>query len=453
MKYFNQFIKKLTPPRVIALYYLGAMIISIALLYLPYVLKEGVEYSFIDMAFTAVSAVSVTGLTVFDISEAFTIFGLIILLIIMQIGGIGIMAIGTFIWLLLGKKIGLRSKRLIMADSNQYHMHELKSLIKHIIIIMLGVELIGTIILTIRLLPYYNSITQTIFNGLFLAVSATTNSGFVMDSNTIFILRDDLFVQFFVIVLIILGAIGFPVLRELKYYFRSKFESVRIPFRFSLFSKLTTVTYFALLLVGMLMIILLERNASLSHLSLGEGMLNALFQSTTSRSAGLFTYDINLYSEPTLLLLCFLMFIGASPSSVGGGIRTTTFALTILFVYHFAQSKKNIRIFNRELYDEDLMKSLAITIMAFFLCISGVFLLKLSNGQFTLMEILFEVCSAFGTTGLSMGITSELNTFGKSVLMILMFIGRIGLTSFLFILTRKEKETNYSYPKEKVIIG
>lgn len=453
MKYFKRFITKLTPPRVIALYYLGAMIVSIALLYLPYVLKEGVSYSFIDMAFTAVSAVSVTGLTVFDISESFTVFGLIILMIIMQIGGIGIMAIGTFIWLLLGKKIGLRSKRLIMADNNQYHMHELKSLIKHIIIIMLGVELIGTIVLSIRLLPYYSSISETIFNGMFLAISSTTNSGFIMDPNTIFILRDDLFVQFFVIILIILGAIGFPVLREFKYFIRSKFEKSKMPFRFSLFSKLTTVTYFALLLVGMFMIILLERNASLSHLSLGEGMLNALFQSTTSRSAGLFTYDINLYSEPTLLLLCILMFIGASPSSVGGGIRTTTFALTILFVYYFAQSKKNIRIFNRELYEEDLMKSLAITIMAFFLCISGVFLLKLSNGQFTLMEILFEVSSAFGTTGLSMGITSELNSFGKFILMILMFIGRIGLTSFLFILTRKEKETSYNYPKEKVIIG
>lgn len=453
MKFFNQLIKRLTPPRIIALYYLGAMIVSIALLYLPYVLKEGVKYSFIDMAFTAVSAVSVTGLTVFDIGESFTVFGFIILLIIMQIGGIGIMAIGSFIWLLLGKKIGLRSKKLIMADNNQYHMHDLKSLIKHIITIMFAVELIGTIVLTLRLLPYYDSLTQTIFNGMFLSISATTNSGFIMNPNTIFILRDDLFVQFFVILLIILGAIGFPVLRELNYYFRSRLEKTLIPFRFSLFSKLTTITYFGLLLIGMILIIVLERNASLSHLSLGEGMLNALFQSTTTRSAGLFTYDINLYSEPTLLLLCFLMFIGASPSSVGGGIRTTTFALTILFVYYFAQSKKNIRIFNRELYDEDLMKSLAITIMAFFLCITGVFLLKASNGQFTLMEILFEVCSAFGTTGLSMGITAKLNIFGKFVLMVLMFIGRIGITSFLFILTRKEKEINYNYPKEKVIIG
>jgi len=453
MKSFPNILKHLTPPRIIALYYFAAILISIALLYLPNVLKEGVSYSFTDMAFTAVSAVSVTGLTVFDVSESFTSFGFVILLIIMQIGGIGIMAIGTFIWLLLGKKIGLRSRRLIMVDNNQYQMHELKSLIKHIIIIMLTVELIGTIVLTLRMLPYYSTIGESFFNGMFLSISATTNAGFIMDPNTSVILREDLFIQFFVIILIIFGAIGFPVLRELKYYFKSKVTKVSMPYRFSLFTKLTTVTYFALLLAGLVVIILLEKTQSFSHLSFGESILNALFQSTTSRSAGLFTYDINLYSEPTLLILCFLMFIGASPTSVGGGIRTTTFALNILFVYHFAQSRKNIRIFKRELHEEDLLKSLAITIMAFSLCILGVFLLRVTHSQFSLMELLFEVCSAFGTTGLSMGITADLNDFGKSVLMVLMFIGRIGLTSFLFILARNEKNITYNYPKEKVIIG
>lgn len=162
--------------------------------------------------------------------------------------------------------------------------------------------------------------------------------------------------------------------------------------------------------------------------------------------------DVSLFSEATLLVMCALMFIGASPSSVGGGIRTTTFALNLLALYHFAKGNKTIKIFKRELHEDDVKKSLVVTLMAFVLCFGSVFILSITE-KFTLIEILFEVCSAFGTTGLSMGITADLSTIGKCIIMILMFIGRIGIVTFIYIIGSKASKPNYHYPKERVIIG
>ena len=162
--------------------------------------------------------------------------------------------------------------------------------------------------------------------------------------------------------------------------------------------------------------------------------------------------DVSQFSEPTLLIMSGLMFIGASPSSVGGGIRTTTFALNILLIYHFARGNTRITIFNREVAQEDLRKSSVVTLIAFLFVSVSVVALTVSE-SFTLTEIIFEVCSAFGTTGLSMGITPELSNFGKALLIILMFIGRVGIISFLFMMGGKEKKLNYQYPKERIIIG
>lgn len=162
--------------------------------------------------------------------------------------------------------------------------------------------------------------------------------------------------------------------------------------------------------------------------------------------------DVNDFSEPTLLMMIALMFIGASPSSVGGGIRTTTFALNLLFLYHFARGRRSVKIFKREIHQEDIIKSLVVSIMAVLLCFFAVILLMLTENQ-SMMAIIFEVASAFGTTGLSLGITSELSTFGKIIIISLMFIGRVGVISFLFIIGGKAEKESVHYPKERVIIG
>lgn len=443
-------IDKLTPSQLIVTFYIIAVSISTLLLSLPIALKPGVEWSFMDALFTAASAVSVTGLSVVSISETLSVPGIFILMFVLQFGGIGVMTLGTFFWILVGKKIGLRERRLIMTDQNQSNLAGLVSLMKQILIIIFIIESIGALILGTYFLTYFSTWQDAYLHGLFASISATTNAGFDITGNSLVPFAHDYFVQTINIILLTLGAIGFPVLIEVKDFFVNKKKRQR--FRFSLYTKLTTITFFLLLAFGTLAILVLENNYFFANKSWHESFFYSLFQSSTTRNGGLATMDMNDFTDPTLLLLSFLMIIGASPSSVGGGIRTTTFALNILFLYHFARGYKKIKIFNREILEDDVIKSFVVTIMALIICSIAIFLLMITE-PFTLMEIIFEVSSAFGTTGLSMGITPELSSIGKIIIITLMFIGRIGILSFIFILSKKGQEPNYHYPKEKIIIG
>ncbi|MDQ0270817.1 TrkH family potassium uptake protein [Cytobacillus purgationiresistens] len=452
-KDWKEWLHKRSPAQVITAYYLISITFSVLLLSLPGVHLPNVEVPFVDTVFTAVSAVSVTGLSVVDISQTYSVFGYFVIMLILQFGGIGIMALGTFFWMLLGKKIGLRSRRLIMADHNQYALSGLVQLVKEIIKMIVFIEIIGMLIFGFHFLKYYSSWEEAFLHALFASVSATTNGGMDITGASLVPFADDYFVQLITIILITLGAIGFPVLIEVKeYLFGRKWEGA-YPYRFTLFTKITTITYAGLLIFGTLIIILFEFQHFFQGKSWHESFFYAFFQSATTRSGGLATMDVSEFTMPTLLVMSVLMFIGASPSSVGGGIRTTTFALNILFIWHFARGTRDIKIFRRELHHEDILKSLVITILATIMCFSAVMIMSITDKQFQLIEIIFEVCSAFGTTGLSMGITPDLSTGGKIIIMILMFIGRIGLTSFLFIIGGKEQKTNYHYPKEKIIIG
>lgn len=340
-----------------------------------------------------------------------------------------------------------------MVDHNQLSLSGLVHLIREIIKIILLIELIGAMILGFHFLKYYPTWEDAFLHGLFASISATTNAGMDIKGASLVPYAGDYFVQLINILLIILGAIGFPVLIEVKEYLFHKNDLEGGRFRFSLFTKLTTITYAGLLVIGTILILLLEFNHFFKGVTWHKSFFYAFFQAASTRSAGLSTMDISEFTLPTLLVLSVLMFIGASPSSVGGGIRTTTFALNILFIYHFANGNRDIKVFNRELHQDDILKSLAITILATVMCFISVVILSISESKHELIAIIVEVCSAFGTTGLSMGITPELSSFGKCVLMILMFIGRIGLTSFLFIIGGKEKKANYHYPKERVITG
>lgn len=449
LKYKNVF-SMLTPAQIIVIYYILTVSVSTILLSLPVALKPGVELSFLDALFTAASAVSVTGLTVVNISETFSTVGRFILMFVLQVGGIGVMTLGTFLWLIFGKKIGFKERRLIMTDQNMFTLSGLVKLLKQVLILILAIEAVGAIILGVYLLNYFDQPADAFLHGLFMSVSATTNGGFDISGASLMPFAHDYFIQFVNIILIILGAIGFPVLIEVKNFLMNKQNDRK--FHFSLFAKLTSVTFFALVVFGTIIFIVLEYKYFLADKSWHEGFFYALFQSVSTRSGGLSTMDVSQLSTPTLLVLCGLMFIGASPSSVGGGIRTTTFALNILFVYHFARGNRHIKIFKRELCEEDITKSMVVTLMAFFITSVSVVILSVTE-KFSLIEILFEVCSAFGTTGLSLGITPELSSVGKCLIILLMFIGRVGIISFMFMLGGKEKREKYHYPKERIIIG
>ncbi|MFD2043344.1 TrkH family potassium uptake protein [Ornithinibacillus salinisoli] len=441
----------LSPAQIIVLFYVIAVIISVCLLSLPITVNPGVNWSFLDVLFTAVSAISVTGLTVVSTADTFSTPGVFILLFILQFGGIGIMTLGTFFWLIIGKKIGLKERRLIRTDQNQSNLSGLVNLMKHILIIILAIELVGTIILGtyFHFLDYFPTWQESFIQGLFASVSATTNAGFDITGSSLEPFAKDYFVQIVNVILLTLGAIGFPVLVELKDFIKNK---NKFGTHFSLYTKLTTVTFFSLMIFGTIVILLFEANHFFADKSWHESFFYAFFQSSTTRNGGLATMDVSLFSTSTLLALCFLMFIGASPSSVGGGIRTTTFAVILLLIMSFAKGQKNIKVFRREIHEDDIRKSVVVSFLAVVICFSAIVILTKTE-PFSLMEIMFEVSSAFGTTGLSMGITPELSSIGKTVIIALMFIGRIGILSFIFIFHHEKTAVNYHYPKEKLIVG
>ena len=251
--------------------------------------------------------------------------------------------------------------------------------------------------------------------------------------------------------LIIFGAIGFPVIVEIYEFFLSLKSKKR--FHFTLFTKLTTSTFIILTVVGALFIYLLDSQNFFMNKPWHESFFYSLFNSTTTKSAGLATMDINDFTPSNQLFLSILMFIGGSPSSASGGVRTTTFAIIILAIIFYAQGKGTIKIFKREIRSEDILKSFIVLTTAVILCLTSVLILSITENG-TIMEVIFEVSSAFGTNGLSMGLTPRLSTFGKDLIILLMFIGRVGIVTCLLILRGKGNNAEkIHFPKEKVTIG
>lgn len=444
-----QKVRNLTPAQAIVSYYFVAIAISFLLLRLPNVHKPGMTIPLIDSLFTAVSAVSVTGLTVINVVETYTVFGIVVLMFILQLGGIGIMSIGTFFWLLVGKRIGLRERQLIMVDHNQSSMSGVVKLIVEIVKILLLIEAVGAIVLTVYFTQYFPSFQEALLHGVFGSITATTNGGFDITGESLVPYFNDYFVQIINMILIILGAIGFPVLIEVKEFLSNKQKY----FRFSLFTKITTSIFAILLAIGAVGILLLEWFRSFSGMSWHEAMFTAIFHSVSSRSGGLVTVDITQFNDATNVFISALMFIGASPSSAGGGIRTTTLAIAALFLINFARGKNTIQIFNREIELIDVFRSFAVIFLAFFMVLIATIALLITEPQATIIEVIFEITSAFGTCGMSLGITDDLSSPGKFIVMTLMFVGRVGMISFLFTIGGKTDPTKFHYPKERVIIG
>lgn len=444
--------RRLSSVQIIVLFYTSAVVLSTLLLWLPFLHKPGVEMSFIDALFTGVSAISVTGLSVLSTADTFNPAGVLVLSVILQFGGIGIMTLGTFLWIILGVKIGLEQRKWIAIDQNRSTLAGLVALMQNILAMALIIESIGTLILGTYFLSagYYTTWYHAYYYGFFSSLSAFTNAGFDIFGDSLIQFADDYIVQSVNMILLVLGAVGFPVLLEVKQYLSQM--HLRQRYHFSLYTKITSSTFFALVGIGAWAIYMLENQAFLADKSWHESFFYSLFNSVTTRNGGLATMDVSLLTEPTLIFMSILMFIGASPSSVGGGIRTTTFIVVSLSILAFMRGRNEVKVFKRELHPEDITKSFVVFFVAITMVISSIILLMVIE-SFTLMEVIFEVCSAFGTTGLSMGITPELSTAGKLIIIFLMFVGRIGIISFLFLLKKEERKAEYHYPKERIIIG
>lgn len=441
--------------QIIFIYYVLMTIVSFILLGLPFFQKPGADISLFDTLFMAISTVSVTGLSTFNINEVYNERGIILLEILFQIGGLGIMMFSTFFFILSRKRISLKRRQLIMTDMNQPRLSGSVKLIKNTVYTLLGIQFIFGIIFSIRFYfsDHHETLSEAIFQGFYQSISAVTNSGFdVTGMSATPYAKDYLFITF-LIFLIMVGGIGFPVIMEFKEWLFHKREKHDIPFRFSLFSKLAISIYLILFIFGTLAIYLLERNHLFADMSEIQKWMTSMFYSTTTRNAGLQMHDLSSFQTPTLLLFSMLMFIGCSPSSVGGGVRTTTIAILGLYMLSFIKSEDNVTIFSRRIEDRDIKKAVVVFNLSLAMCFLAVLILSITEQQ-DMVAIIVEVASAFGTTGLSLGITSDLTFIGKIVIAALMFIGRIGMLYTLMVFVPKERQDHgYLFPSEKIIIG
>jgi len=435
--------------------YLFLIIIGASLFMLPVSQQEGVNLSLIDALFTAASAVSVTGLSTIVVADVFSNFGLIVLLLLIQIGGIGLMFLIVFFWLVIKKKIGFSERNMIMTDQNQFSRKGMVKLIRNVLIMFFFIELFGFIIIANYLyFAGYFELREALFQALFLTISLTANAGFDIAPNrdSFQMFSHDFFMQSVGMFLMLMGSIGFWVLSEVKEFIHAKRKNK--PFKFSYFVRMLVKLHFFFIVLGAIFIFTFEFNGFLADKSLVESIYYSFFMSTTTRNAGFSTMDVNDFSNTTSLIIMMFMFIGASPNSYGGGIRTTSIVVIVLSIKAFAVGKEYV-IFNKRKIREDIVQKAYIALVsALFIVFSGVVILSAIEPE-PLHKILFEVTSAYGTTGLSMGITSSLHGFSKFILVLTMFIGRLGILALVMMIRPNNplSKPNFQYPEENIIVG
>ena len=450
-----RFLEKWSSVQIITAGFLFIILLGAAILSLPISSQSGQGTNFVDSLFTATSAVCVTGLVVFDTATHWSLFGKVVIISLIQIGGLGFMTIATMISLIRGKKINLKERLLIQESLNQIDLSGIVSLTRKIILMVLAIECIGGILLSISFIPKFGIITGLAY-GFFHSISAFCNAGFDLmgsisgEFSSLTSFYDNSFIMITVSLLIILGGLGYPVILDVLK--NKRFSKLNVH------SKLVIVSTAILLLIGFVFILGVEYNNpdTLGNMNMKGKVLSSIFQTSTLRTAGFNSIDLGLTKEPTIFLMVMLMLIGASPASTGGGIKTTTVAILFLTVKDFLCGKDEIHIFERSISSEAIKKAIVIFFIAIFIFIVGTLALSITNPQFSLIECVFEVISAYATVGLSIGGSPNLNTIGKFIIMILMFLGRVGsLTIFTAIISINivKKDKNIKRPKGKIIIG
>ena len=439
--------------------FLITIVIGASLLSLPQCSASGASIGIVDAFFTSTSATCVTGLIVKDTGADFSGIGRLIILFLIQIGGLGIMTLSTFFAILLGRKLTLRENIVVKGALGHQGVQGVKTLILYILGITFCIELIGALLLHNRF--------GDIFYSIFHSISAFCNAGFSLNSQSFANYSNDAYVNLVMTSLIILGGIGFIVLIDIpkifKWCFRRLFlrsnEDIRHLFsRISLQTKIAVSVSIALLVLGTVVFFLLENHKILYGFTLKDKILASFFQSTTARTAGFNTLPIINLASPTLFFLIILMFIGASPGSTGGGIKTCTLGVLLAGAWSMMKNRNNIHVFKRTIPKPVFRKAVMIGGLAVAWIVVFTMLLSFIEHAHEAMpnyflRILFEVTSAFGTVGLSTGITPILSPLGKLLIMITMFVGRVGPLTLALAVAMREQQVVYKYPEEKVMVG
>ncbi len=440
------------PTRLLAVSFLTIILIGTILLTFPVSSQNHEHTSVVDALFTATSATCVTGLIVKDTPKYWSIFGQIVILILIQTGGLGIMTFSISIALIFGVRLGLREKRTMGEILEIPSVGEVGKIIKFVFKFTFITELIGLLFLFLRWLPFLGNAKQALYFSLFHSISAFCNAGFSLFSNSLRGFVSDPIINIVMMLLIIFGGIGFVVVAGL--FSRENFTRgwrLRLS-HLTVHTKLVIIMSLILILVGFLLFFIFEFDNVLIHQGIGGKICASFFQSITPRTAGFNTVDTSKLKDVTLLLLIFLMFVGASPGSTGGGIKTSTFAILILAVINMIRGKEDIEIFKRRIPKEIVYKAITIVVVSAFIVAFGTAFLLITQKD-TLIRLLFEVVSAFGTVGLSTGVTFTLNGIGKIIIIVLIYIGRIGPLTLAYAVGRYSRKLKIQYPKARIMVG
>ncbi|MEZ5057931.1 MAG: potassium transporter TrkG [Saprospiraceae bacterium] len=435
------------------------------MLMLPKATYEGI--SFIDALFTSTSAVCVTGLIVVDTGSYFTHFGQSIIIVLIQIGGLGIMTFASYFSYFFRGRTSYENQLVLSDMTNSEKLGEVFTTLKKILLVTFYIELTGAVALFFSLPEEMRSnFSWASFFTIFHAISAFCNAGFSTMSNSLF---DDGFkfnygFQLIIIGLFVFGGMGFPIIFNIYQVFKT-FLKRRIhpllnrerplytPWILNLNTRIILITTISLTLIGTILFYFIEYDNTLSeHGPLGK-MVTALFGAATPRTAGFNSVDMAALKFPTLMLTFLLMWIGASPGSTGGGIKTSTFAIAILNFLSLARGKERIEVFRREIAAISVRRAFAIISLSLIIISSGVVAVSMFNPEMDLLHVAFECFSAYSTVGLSLGITGDFSVGSKWVIILVMFIGRVSMLSILIALLPKVKYKNYQYPTEEILIN
>ena len=432
--------KPISPPLLLIISFSSLIIVGALLLMMPEIASTGKSIGFKNALFTSVSASTVTGLTILDTAIDFSFKGQVIILLLIQLGGVNIIAFATFFALFSRKGLGIEQQKMISENFNTQNLLSGKSLLIRVFTFSVLIELVGSLII----FSHYQFDYKMLFESIFHSISAFNNAGFILSEDFF----NSLNLKWCLTILIFLGAIGFPTLSDIF----SNISKKRNWKTLHLTTKISLISSFILIFFGAIALFFLETN-SLNG-SYFQKITDVFFHSTSGRTAGFSSIDFSELGFPILIIFIFLMFIGASPGSFGGGIKTNTFVLIIFSFITTIRGKKNVEIFNRRISSNLLYKSFSILLFAFLIIFIGWVCLLITDPYIDPIFLLFEQTSAFSTVGMSTGnTTQELSVIGQYIIITTMFVGRIGTLLMAFSLIQKKKTPNYNYPKAHLMVG
>ena len=441
---------QLTPPQILASGFAAVIFIGTLLLNLPAATTSQESIGWVDALFTATSAVCVTGLVVVDTGTYWSTFGQTVIAVLIQTGGLGFMTMATLFAVVLGKKISLKERLIIQQAVGQDTISGVVRFTLFLLVVAFGIETLGAVILAFQFVPEYGFATGTGY-AIFHAISAFCNAGFDLMGNgsslTGYVTNP--LVNFVVIILILTGGLGFTVILDIYNHSRPK--------HFSLHTRIVLLISLGLLLLGTIVYLLLEWNnpGTLGNLSLPQKLMASFFQSVTPRTAGFNTIDTASLTDASQFFTIILMFIGGSPASTAGGIKTVTFGVVLLMAFSVIRGNDRVVLFKKTIPQDIIKRAITVAIIGINVIIIVTMLMTVMEPEFTFMQILFEVTSAFGTVGLSTGITSQLSNASRLLIVMMMYSGRVGILTVAFALARKQHNHRdlVHYAEEKMMVG